>query len=195
MCQFIETIQISDGEIRLLEYHNRRMNRTIQHYFGNNKPIDLKEYIDSQNLMGKIKCRIIYDSKIIDISYTPYTRRSIQSLKLVQDDEIDYSYKSTDRSRLSFLAAQKGEADEILIVRKGLLTDTSFSNIALFDGYEWSTPAHPLLKGTRQSYLIDQGLLHEKDIRAEDLYHYQKLSPINAMIDLDEIEIPIVNIK
>ena len=45
MCQFIETIQISDGEIRLLEYHNRRMNRTIQHYFGNNKPIDLKEYI------------------------------------------------------------------------------------------------------------------------------------------------------
>lgn len=195
MCQFIETIQILDGEIRLLEYHNRRMNRTIQHFFGNTKPIDLKEYIDNQHLMGKIKCRIVYDSKITDISYTPYTRRFIQSLKLIQDDEIDYSYKSIDRSRLSFLAAQKAEADEILIVRQGLLTDTSFSNIALFDGYEWSTPAHPLLKGTRQSFLIAQGLIHEKDICAEDLYRYQKLSLINAMIDLGEIEIPIINIK
>ena len=195
MCQFIETIQILDGEICLLEYHNRRVNRTIQHFFGNTKPIDLKESIDSQRLMGKIKCRIVYDRKIIDISYAPYTRRSIQSLKLIQDDEIDYSYKSIDRSRLSLLAAQKAEADEILIVRQGLLTDTSFSNIALFDGYEWSTPAHSLLKGTRQSYLIDQGLLHEKDIYAEDLSHYQKLSLINAMIGLGEIEIPIINIK
>ena len=195
MCQFIETIQILDGKIRLLEYHNRRMNETIQHFFGNSKPIDLIQYISSPNLTGKIKCRIVYDSKIVDVSYTSYTRRSIQTLKIVQDDEIDYSYKSIDRSRLSLLVAQKAEADEILIVRQGLLTDTSFSNIALFDGNEWSTPAHPLLKGTRRAYLIDQGLLHEKEIRTGDLYHYQKLSLINAMIDLGEIEIPIINIK
>ena len=195
MCQFIETIQISDGKIRLLEYHNRRMNETIKHFFGNSKPIDLKQYINSPNLAGEIKCRIVYDSKIVDTSYTSYTRRCIQSLKLVQDNEIDYSYKSIDRSRLLQLSARKAEADEILIVRQGLLTDTSFSNIALFDGNEWSTPAHPLLKGTRRAYLIDQGLLHEKEICAEDLYHYQKLSIINAMIDLGEIEIPIADIK
>lgn len=195
MYQFIETIQILDGEILLLEYHNRRMNETIRHFLGNNKPIDLKQYINSHNLTGEIKCRIVYDNNIVDVSYTPYTMRSIQSLKLVQNDEIDYSYKSADRSRLSLLAAQKGEADEILIVRQGLLTDTSFSNIALFDGNEWSTPGHPLLKGTQRAYLIDQGLLHEKDIRAEDLYHYQKLSLINAMIDLGKIEIPIAYIK
>ena len=43
----------------------------------------------------------------------------------------------------------KREQDEILITRNGLLTDTSIANIALFNGKEWHTPKHPLLKGVQ----------------------------------------------
>jgi hypothetical protein len=37
-------------------------------------------------------------------------------------------------------SGQRGNADEIIIVRNGLLSDTSYSNIALFDGTMWVTP-------------------------------------------------------
>ena len=50
-------------------------------------------------------------------------------------------------------------------VKNGRLTDTSYSNIALFDGNRWVTPAHPLLKGTMRQSLIDKGLLKEKGIK------------------------------
>ena len=56
-----------------------------------------------------------------------YCMRAISSLRLVTCDDIDYAYKSADRSRLGL----RGNADEIIIVRNGLLTDTSYSNIAL----------------------------------------------------------------
>ena len=46
-------------------------------------------------------------------------------------DTIDYTYKSAHREELNALYAQKGMADDILIVRNGYLTDTSISNIAL----------------------------------------------------------------
>ena len=65
--------------------------------------------------------------------------REIRSLKVVVDDRIDYSFKSADRSSLNRLTAQKGDCDEIIIVKNGLVTDTSFTNIAVFDGEQWLT--------------------------------------------------------
>ena len=85
---------------------------------------------------------------------------------------------------LSRLLLQKGDADEIIIVKNGRLTDTSYSNIALFDGNRWVTPAHPLLKGTMRQSLIDKGLLEEKDIMAEDFPKYLEVRLINAMMPL-----------
>lgn len=194
MCQFIETIQILDGEVCRLEYHQRRMDATRVHFFGEKVPIDLGKLIVAPKITSEIKCRIVYAKDIIDISYAPYTLRHIGSLRLVTDNEIEYAYKSTDRDRLSKLAAMKGTDDEVLIVKNGLVTDTSFTNIALYDGKKWQTPAHPLLEGTQRASLIDKGLLHEKDIHIEDLYKFQKLCLINAMIDFGKIIIPTSNI-
>ena len=83
--------------------------------------------------------------------------RSIRTLKLVTANHIDYRYKSTDRSELNRLTAQKGNCDDIVIVKNGFITDTSFTNLALFDGHQWLTPAHPLLAGTQRALLLEQG--------------------------------------
>lgn len=104
--------------------------------------------------------------------------------------DIDYACKSTDRSALNRLFARRGVYDDILIVRRHLLTDTSIANIALFDGSHWHTPQHPLLKGTKRAELLDKGILTEKDIRTEELPAYSTVRLFNAMIDWGEVELP-----
>lgn len=86
--------------------------------------------------------------------------------------------------------ARRGAYDDILIVRRHLLTDTSIANIALFDGSHWHTPQHPLLKGTKRAELLDKGILTEKDIRMEELPAYSTVRLFNAMIDWGEVELP-----
>ena len=109
-------------------------------------------------------------------------------------DRIDYSFKSADRSSLNRLTAQKGDCDEIIIVKNGLVTDTSFTNIAVFDGEQWLTPRHPLLMGTKRACLLEKRILKEADISVEALMRAQKVSLINAMIDLGEREIALENV-
>ena len=110
------------------------------------------------------------------------------TLQLVYSDDIDYTYKSTDREALNRLFACRGERDDILIVRRGLLTDTSIANIALFDGKDWFTPKLPLLRGTCRTALIDNGIIKEKDIRPEELSSYSFVRLFNAMIKWGALE-------
>lgn len=139
------------------------------------------------------KGRVVYDKDgVKDVSFAAYHPLNIHSLKLVACDNLDYSYKSADRSQLQKLKEQRGDCDEIIIVKNGLLTDTSYSNIALFDGENWYTPKHPLLQGTMRESLIDQGKLRECDLKPEDLNRFLKVSLINAMMPLGFLE---VNIK
>ena len=129
-----------------------------------------------------------YDaSGITLVKADEYHVRHITRLRLVVCDDIDYAYKSADRRRLETLFAQRGEADEVVIVKNGLLTDTSYSNIALFDGSQWVTPRQPLLRGTMRQSLLDAGVLTEQDIKAEDWNHFRQVSLINAMMPLGRL--------
>jgi 4-amino-4-deoxychorismate lyase len=72
------------------------------------------------------------------------------------------------------------EGCDIIIIKNGLVTDTSFSNICFYDGTRWLTPAKPLLKGTMRAYLLSKNLIIEKDISVEIIKSYKKLRFINA---------------
>lgn len=189
--QFVETIKIKDGKVINLSYHQARMERTIQACFpsfSEETIPQLEEVLSPTPDMAFYKARVVYGAHgIEDIQYAPYTMRKIQSLKIVNDDDIDYTFKSTDRSELNRLLAQKGDCDDIIIVKNGLVTDTSFTNIAAYIDGKWLTPKHPLLMGTKRAYLLNQGILQEADITLEDLMKAGKISLINAMIDLEEI--------
>lgn len=156
---FVETIRIEKGRIHNLPYHNARMNRTRRELFGAREEIDLAGYIHPGPHQERTKCRVEYTREVLKVEYVPYRMRPVHSLRLVTCDEIDYSYKSTDRQCLNDLFAQRAGHDDILIIRDGLLTDTSICNVALWNGASWITPARPLLCGTMRAYLLDKGLV------------------------------------
>lgn len=195
MQQFVETIKIKDGMVQNLSYHQARMNRTLRHFFADASVAQLADVLSPTPDMHFYKVRVVYGGQgIVNVQYAPYTMREIRSLKVVVDDQIDYSFKSTDRSCLNRLTALKGDCDEIIIVKNGLVTDTSFTNIAVFDGEQWLTPKHPLLMGTKRAFLLEKHILKEADISVEALMRVQKVSLINAMIDLGEREIALENV-
>ena len=136
----------------------------------------------------RTKCRVEYTREVLKVEYVPYRMRPVHSLRLVTCDEIDYSYKSTDRQCLNDLFAQRAGHDDILIIRDGLLTDTSICNVALWNGTSWITPARPLLCGTMRAYLLDKGLVQAEDIPVEDLPKYTRIRLFNALIEFGEID-------
>ncbi len=119
------------------------------------------------------------------MSFDFYRPRTIKSLKLVYCDSINYAHKYSDRQLLNDLFEKRANCDDILIVKNGRISDTSFSNIALFDGYSWYTPDSPLLPGTARARMIDSGVLNEIKISDRDLYDFQSFKLINSMLDND----------
>ena len=190
--QFVETIKIKNGKALALLYHQARMERTIRRFFPTlaSEEIKLSSLISPNEEMNLYKARVVYGIQGVEaIEYAPYKMKEIHSLKVVEDNNIDYTYKSTDRSALNALVAQKDDCDEIIIVKNGLITDTSFTNLALFDGNRWLTPKHPLLQGTKCAQLLEAGIIQEADLTLEDLRKAEKVSLFNAMIDFGEREV------
>ena len=197
MCQYIESLRVVDGHICNLAYHQQRMNKTRLEVFGQPTPLLLNDVFKGIKApSGLAKLRFVYDEAgIHDISCTPYTRKNIHSLRLVTANDIDYRYKSVDRSALNQLKEKQGECDEILIIRNNHITDTSYTNVALYDGKQWFTPSTPLLCGTMRQRLLDCGLLQEREIMVSDIPNYQYISLFNAMIPLGEVILPVDKIK
>lgn len=186
--QFVETIKIVNGLAANLPYHQARMARTLGHFFPTTAIPHLESLLCPTPDMTLSKARVVYGEQgVEDIQYSPYTRRDIHSLRIVVDDTIDYPYKSTQRARLNQLATQRGTQDEVIIVRQGLVTDTSFTNIALLEHGQWLTPKHPLLPGTQRARLLDEGVLQEEDITPDRLMQAEAVALINAMLTLGDI--------
>lgn len=194
MYQFVETIKLIDGCACNIGYHNDRLNKTRHHFWQTETDIDLNNYVNFQENNATIKARVVYgENGIQNISYSKYTIRIIKKLKIITDNNINYSFKSTDRSEINKLVEKKDECDEIIISKNELLTDSSFTNIALSDGKIWYTPKAPLLHGTKRSCLIDEKRIIEKDINKNDIFKYKAIRLFNAMIDFGDIHIPINN--
>ncbi len=174
---YFETIKCKDEEIHNLDYHQKRIAKTV----GLN--VNLQDFIYPPN-NKLLKCKVIYDkSGILDILFSIYTPREIQTFNLVIDDNIKYKYKATNRKELDDLFDKKDSADEIIIIRDGLITDTSISNISIFDNNHWITPRLPLLEGTCRNRLIKEGFIIQKDITISQLLNAKKFALMNAMID------------
>ncbi|PLY07995.1 MAG: branched-chain amino acid aminotransferase [Arcobacter sp.] len=180
--QYFETIKCDDYEVFNLDYHNRRIANTI----GLN--LNLQEYIYAPS-NELLRCKVIYNEEGIEnVEYFKYKKREIKSFKLVFDDVIDYSKKYLDRTLLDDLYKQRENADEIIIIKNGIVSDTSIANIVIFDGNNWITSTSPLLFGTTRARLLDDKAIFEKDITVEMLKKAEKIALMNAMIDFNIIE-------
>jgi len=196
MCLLFETIKVKDGCFCNLHYHSERMNNARRMLLHSQSDIDLLSILTlPENCKtGVFKCRVEYGKNIQESIFTPYQIRKIETLQMVIDNEIDYQFKYADRACFEDLK-RKSKADEILIVKNGFITDTSFSNIIFFDGNNWITPSTPLLQGTKRREMLEKGIIFEKEIRPANLKSFTKAKLINAMLDIaDGGEIEIGNI-
>ena len=197
MSRYIETIQLRNGELMNLEFHQERFERTRSNAFGLKKHPLLTEVLRIPHGLerGIFKCRVLYEKKIELVEYEAYQSRWIRSLKLVYSADIEYGYKEEDRGELERLFQQREDCDDILIIKKGCISDSFYANVVLWDGKKWVTPDTPLLPGTMRASLLKRGKISESRISAGDLAAYQKLRLINAMNDLeDAVDIPINSI-
>ncbi len=115
----------------------------------------------------------------------PYVPKKIKTLQLIEIGQYTYPHKWTDRSVINAAFAQRGNCDDVLMTKNGLLTDASYANIVLFDGSNWLTPAIPLFEGVQRSYLLDQKKIQTATIATTDLSHYQSFQLINALNPFD----------
>lgn len=193
MCRFIETLRVEDGKIYNLRFHNERLRRTFTEMGVHpKKQIDLTD-ISFPNTHTRLKYHFEYSTKDEETSYnlTVYHPRPVHTLRLIEADNLDYHLKYADRRTLDDLFEKRAGADDILIVRNGCLTDTTIANVALFNGTQWVTPKHPLLRGTKRAQLLEEGLIKEKDIPADTIFSYKRICTLNAMLDFHEIEFEI----
>lgn len=198
MFHLFETIRVRDGVPEHLEWHQARLNDSYCRYFKRFGGPVLEEVVRVPEAFSKgtVKCRFLYNRSAYTAEFESYTPRRIRSLKLVDGDHIEYSMKYTGRSSLEQLYNQRADCDDILIVQNGRITDTSYTNIVLFNGERWITPIYPLLQGTCRSRLVREGRIREGDIRVDDLKHYKYFRLINAMLDFDAQEdVEVVNIR
>lgn len=180
-----ETICAENRQLKNLPYHEARLNKTRRELWGYHDNWNLAELLQIPDVLeeGMHKCRLAYNKDIDNIKWEPYSRRTIRKIRRVYHDEIDYRYKYDNRDALNALFAQRGDADEILIIKKGLVTDSSFCNVAFSDGNRWLTPASPLLPGTQRALLLDEGIIETAEIRESDIGTFGRIRLFNAMVD------------
>ena len=191
MSRLVETIKVDDGKLLNICYHNERMERSLKDLFGMEGEVCLEKIITGPQsaMKGVYKCRVIYNEINTEIEFIPYVRRPVKTLRIVYDDNISYSYKFTDRTKIERLMDQRGGSDDILIIKNGMVTDTSYSNVIFRDKIgNWVTPSSCLLKGTRRLNLLKNRIITETDIRVSDLKYYNEIRLINAMIGIGDSE-------
>lgn len=196
--RFIESILFKDGVYHNLELHQKRVNRTFHHFMPDAPSHKLSEVLPPLTMTGTYKVRAVYDADQedvdFDVEFIEYVPRKIETLEVVSSAPFDYAFKYEDRTHIHTMV-QQAEADDVIISIDGKVTDGSYSNLAFWDGIDWFTPDTPLLNGVRRQQLLGEGEIKEAPIRVGDLGAFQKVSLINAMLDLGEVELPTQQLK
>lgn len=177
-----ETICMQDGVIKNEKWHLERMIRAIK------KPLKFSLSDFNQKLLGVFRLKVVYDEvgNLIYHELTPYKIRSFCEFNL-KNINFSYEKKFLDRGRIDKI---KGENNEIIMIKNGLITDTSIANIAILRDNIWLTPKTPLLAGTTRARLLKQNFLKPADITPDMLKAATKFAIMNAMIGFLHVKEP-----
>ena len=196
MIKFIETIKVFNGDTPDIKEHVQRVRATLSHFYSKSKEefdliLSVSEILEREREKisnGLFKLRVVYSDRFISGTLIPYMPKTIKRLKVVECDAIDYPFKFENRSSIESLLSYKDECDDILIVKNGEITDTTYSNIVFERMGSLYTPESYLLAGTKRAALIRKGLVREVKIRPCDIDRYDKAYLINSMLDLYPVE-------
>ena len=198
MSLLVETIKVENGTFVNISFHNERMSRSLFGIYGLRSSPDLENIITLPAFThtGIYKCRVVYDNKSTRVEFIQYITHPVKKIKIIVDENICYQYKYIAREKINRLFEMRGDCDDILIIKGGMVTDTSYANVVFRepDG-NWVTPSTFLLPGTRRASLLQGGLIRESRISYDDIGKYREVKIINAMLGMDDTEgIPVKNI-
>ncbi|MEH8093420.1 aminotransferase class IV family protein [Gallibacterium anatis] len=184
-----ETLCIENGQVQNLALHQQRYENSLREFYAGQpyKIFSLAKILQKNttlwaNLQSPIiRCRINYNATQYHLQCFPYQRKTYQRFQPVICDDIDYHLKYSDRAIFNELLKQKGDCDEIIIVKQGKITDCTIGNLILRQGSQWFTPDSPLLIGTQRSKLLQERKIIEREILLSDLPLYQEIRLINAL--------------
>ena len=194
--RLLETIQIENGQAKHLSYHNERMNRSRHQLICAAGDIYLEEVlkIPEEFQQGIVKCRVLYNEQVCHIEFEHYRKRKTDAFHLIETQLI-YDHKFEDRSVFEELKYPFSPSSEIILVKNGFITDTSYSNLVFKDkNGNWLSPKNPLLLGTQREFLLDEGIIEEYEIKVSDLDQFTHFMMINAMLDFNEREVININL-
>lgn len=195
MFRFIESICFHKGAYQLLPLHQERVHRTFNRFFRGQPPLDLNKVLPKLDLQEKYKVRVVYDAESCEVEFGAYVARPIRSLRLVEAPEVRYDFKFENRSALNECFEKREEADDIIILKRGIVQDSWYANLAFWDGFDWVTPSTCLLEGVKRAHYLASGRLISREILGADMKKFEKVCLINAMLDLGECEIPVSQIR
>lgn len=173
MSQFIESIKVEDQKAFLLDLHQQRVRETFAH-FGKECSIDLEKIFKDleHDEDGLYKLRIVYDLEgNFRAQMLPYAFPEIETFELVENNDFSYNFKFADRTEFEKMK-KKARAQEIIIVKNGQITDTSFSNLLFLKNQTWYTPKSFLLNGVQRQNLLKQGIIKETEITLQNLNEF-----------------------
>lgn len=184
--QFSEAIKCKDSVLYNLPHHQTRVDRTQAKFGGGKIDLgDILQEIPAHARQGIFKCRVVYSTVVESIEFIPYSFPQITTVGIVENDDIEYGYKYTDRNLLNALLGQTG-CDDMIIIKQRFVTDAFSSNLVFESDSGLFTPDTCLLPGTKRQLLLDTGRIVKKRITLDDIWLYNRIRFINAMIDLED---------
>ncbi|MFV0392658.1 MAG: aminotransferase class IV [Paludibacteraceae bacterium] len=187
MSRFIESIQVEDQKLFRINLHQKRLETTFAN-FGKICSMDLATMFMEMNphKKGLYKWRIVYDlENNFNSRLIPYVYSDLADFQLVENDEIDYNFKSEDRKSIDSMKS-KAKAAEIIIVKNKHITDSSFANLLFLKDKTWYTPSTFLLNGTQRQHLLETKKIREAEITLQNIKsfsHFQIINCMNTMTD------------
>ena len=193
MYPLFESICIQNGKILNSKWHEKRFQKAYLKYFGKSPYFKLLNEINipKEFKKGNVKLRVLYGEKGREIQFEIYKHLKINTIRLVHTSNLNYPLKLIQRGNLNTLFERRGNCDDVIIVRDGQITDSSYANLIFFDGREWITPKYPLLEGTCRARLLANGQIKTANLGIKELKAFKGFKLINAMRDINQELIPI----
>ncbi len=190
MTRLIESIRIYNGCAELLARHQQRVKSAYLHIFNSTSPLALNKIIALSPPPGSglYKLRVEYEENSFEMEYIPYSTPEFRGYRLVNiPSDFDYRFKYADRALFDLITRETEPGMLPILVRDGMITDSTFTNLVFRKGDTLFTPITPLLKGVQISKLIDDGSVKPSIIAQADIKLYDEIIPTNAMNPLGEM--------
>jgi 4-amino-4-deoxychorismate lyase len=185
-----ESIRVDNGQIPLLNFHQKRVDISYSSVFKKVNTYNLQECIKPfLKKDGIQKCRFIYDDKkyrIEIIDYQIIEPKRIGWLRI--DPNFNYSFKYYDRNFFNKIKESYSGFNEIILVKNDLITDSTYCNLIVYAKGKWIVPQTCLLNGVERTRIISAYNFPIEPITIDEFLSAKEYKLINAMRPFEDVE-------